>query len=111
MSSTEGGESGSLTSKISNLYFPPRSASWMEETEKRSDRHIRDLVAHTAFQGLDTNEIGCARISMMAGSKTLPSKGRIQMSQTNYLQIAISGLQRTAGPYRCAINGLMHRIK
>ena len=39
---------------------------------------------------------------MMAGSKTLPSKGRIQMSQTNYLQIVISGLQRTAGPYRSA---------
>src|ERR1700687_1032148 len=70
--------------------------------EKWSDRHIRDLVAHTAFQGLDANEIGCARISMMAGSKTLPSKGRIQMSQTNYLHIVIFGLQRTAGPYRCA---------
>ena len=41
---------------------------------------------------------------MMAGSKTLPSKGRIQMSQTNYLQIATSGLQRTAGPYRSAIS-------
>ena len=40
---------------------------------------------------------------MMAGSKTLPSKGRIQMSQTNYLQIIKSGLQRTAGPYRCAM--------
>ena len=74
----------------------------MEEMEKRSDRHIRDLVALSAFQGLDANEIGCARISMMAGSKTLPSKGRIQMSQTNYLQIVISGLQRTAGPYRSA---------
>jgi hypothetical protein len=72
--------------------------------EKRSDRHIRDLVAHTAFQGLDANEIGCARISMMAGSKTLPSKGRIQMSQTNYLQIVIFDLQRTAGPYICAIS-------
>jgi hypothetical protein len=41
----------------------------MEEMEKRSDRHIRDLVALSAFQGLDANEIGCARISMMAGSK------------------------------------------
>jgi hypothetical protein len=30
----------------------------MEEMEKRSDRHIRDLVAHTAFKGLDANEIG-----------------------------------------------------
>ena len=32
----------------------------------------------------------------------LPSKGRIQMSKTNYLQTVISDLQRTAGPYRCA---------
>jgi hypothetical protein len=32
--------------------------------------------------------------------QTLPSKGRIQMSQTNYLQIVKSGLQRTAvGPF------------
>ena len=38
----------------------------MEEMEKRSDRHIRDLVAHTAFKGLDANEIGCARISVMS---------------------------------------------
>jgi hypothetical protein len=29
----------------------------------------------------------------------LPSKGRIQMSKTNYLQAVISDLQRTAGPY------------
>jgi hypothetical protein len=48
---------------------------------------------------------------MMAGSKTLPSKGRIQMSQTNYLQIVISDLQRTAGPYRCAIRVISHRSK
>src|SRR6195256_5725611 len=33
----------------------------------------------------------------------LPSKGRIQMSKTNYLQAVISDLQRTAGPYRCAM--------
>jgi hypothetical protein len=58
--------------------------------EKRSHRPIRDLVAHTAFKGLDENEIGCARISMLAGSKTLPSKGRIQMRKTNYLQINIA---------------------
>ena len=41
----------------------------MDEMEKRSDRRIRDLVAHTAFKGLDANEIGCAGISVMAGSK------------------------------------------
>jgi hypothetical protein len=33
------------------------------------------------------------------------------MSKTNYLQAVISDLQRTAGPYRCAISGLMHRNK
>ena len=56
--------------------------------EIRSHRRIRDLVAHTAFQGLDANEIGCVRISMMAGSNTLRSKGRIQMSETSHLQIS-----------------------
>lgn len=85
------------------LGFLPRSASRIEEMEKRSHRRIRDLVAHTAFQGLDANEIGCVRISMMAGSKALHSKGRIQMRETNYLQIVTSGLHRTAGPYSGAI--------
>jgi len=32
--------------------------------------------------------------------QTFPSKGRIQMSKTNNLQIIKSGLHRTAGPYR-----------
>jgi len=41
--------------------------------EKRSRRRIRDLVTHMAFQGLVANEIGCARISMMASEQeTLP---------------------------------------
>jgi len=70
--------------------------------EKRSHRRIRDLVAHPASQGLDANEIGCARISMMARGKTAPLTGRIQKRETNYLQIVKSGLHRTAGPYRCA---------
>jgi predicted hotdog family 3-hydroxylacyl-ACP dehydratase len=73
--------------------------------EKRSDRHIRDLVAHAAFQGLDANEIRCVRISMLAGSRTLHTKGRIQMSQTIISVSVIFDLQRTAGPYRCAITG------
>ena len=34
------------------------------------------------------------------GAKTLRSMGRIQMRETNYLQIIKSGLHRTAGPYR-----------
>jgi hypothetical protein len=37
--------------------------------EKRSRRRIRDLVTHMAFQGLDVNEIGCVRTSMMARNK------------------------------------------
>ena len=38
------------------------------------DRHIRNLVAHTAFKGLDANEIGCARISVMAGGNCSPQR-------------------------------------
>ena len=44
----------------------------------------------------------CADIRDGRG-QLLPSKSRIQMSKTNYLQAAISDLQRTAGPYRCAM--------
>jgi hypothetical protein len=77
--------------------------------EKRSRRRIRDLVALPAFQGLSQNEIGCARISMMAGSTKAPFKGRIQKRKTNHLQIITFGLQRTAGPYKRARKRLMHR--
>ena len=70
--------------------------------EKRSRRRIRDLVALAAFQGLSQNEIGCARISMMARSTNAPFKGRIQKRKTNHLQIITFGLQRTAGPYKGA---------
>ena len=70
--------------------------------EKRSRRRIRDLVALAAFQGLSQNEIGCARISMMARSTNAPFKGRIQKRKTNHLQIITFGLQRTAGPYKSA---------
>ena len=65
--------------------------------EKRSRRRIRDLVALAASQGLSQNEIGCARISMMARSTNAPCRGRIQMRKTNHLQIITFGLQRTAG--------------
>ena len=70
--------------------------------EKRSRRHIRDLVALAAFQGLSQNEIGCARISMMARSTNAPFKGRIQKRKTSRLQIIKFSLQRTAGPYKRA---------
>ena len=71
--------------------------------EKRSRRRIRNLVALAAFKGLSENEIGCARISMMAGSDAAPSKGRIQKRKTNPLQIVKSSLQRTAGPYKVPV--------
>src|SRR5258707_10610561 len=72
----------------------------MEEMEKRSRRRTRDLVTQAASQGLSQNEIGCARISMMARSTNAPCKGRIQMRKTNPLHFFTFGLQRTAGPYR-----------
>src|SRR5438046_10081073 len=50
--------------------------------EKRSRRRTRDLVAQAASQSLSENEIGCARISMMARSKNAPFKGRIQKRKT-----------------------------
>jgi hypothetical protein len=51
--------------------------------EKWSHRRIHDLDVLAAFQGLVSNEIGCARISMMAREQTLPSMGRIQMRETD----------------------------
>jgi hypothetical protein len=53
--------------------------------EKRSRRRTRDLVTHTASQGLSQNEIGCARISIMARGVGTPFTGRIQMRKTNPL--------------------------
>ena len=67
--------------------------------EKRSRRRARDLVTQAASQGLSENEIGRARISMMARSTNTPCKGRIQMRKTNPLHLLTFGLQRTAGPY------------
>ena len=51
--------------------------------EKRSRRRIRDLVTQPASQGLSENEIGCARISMMARSTNALFTGRIQKRKTN----------------------------
>src|SRR5258705_718122 len=77
----------------------------MEEMEKRSRRRTRDLVTQAASQGLSQNEIGCARISMMARTTNAPCKGRIQMRKTNPLHFFTFGLQRTAGPYRWVKTG------
>lgn len=80
--------------------------------EKRSRRRTRDLVTQAASQGLSENEIGCARISMMARSTNAPCKGRIQMRKTNPLHLLKFGLQRAAGPYKGATTGplLVHSI-
>ena len=53
--------------------------------EKRSRRRTRDLVTQPASQGLSQNEIGCARISMMAKSMNALFTGRIQKRKTNPL--------------------------
>jgi len=53
--------------------------------DKRSRRRTRDLVTQLASQGLSQNEIGCARISMMARGINAPFKGRIQMRKINPL--------------------------
>jgi hypothetical protein len=67
--------------------------------EKRSRRRVLELVTRLAFQGLSENEIGRARISMMARNANVPFKGRIQKRKTYHLQIITFGLQRAAGPY------------
>src|ERR1700745_209126 len=67
--------------------------------EKRSRGRVPELVTRLAFQGLSENEIGRARISMMARNANVPFKGRIQKRKTYHLQIITFGLQRAAGPY------------
>src|SRR5262249_61765494 len=79
--------------------------------EKRSRRRIHDLVARPASMGLSENEIGCARISMMARNTNVPFKGRIQKRKTYPLQIITFRLQRAAGPYSRATSGLMRCSK
>jgi hypothetical protein len=54
--------------------------------EKRSRRRTRDLVTQPASQGLSENEIGCARISIMAKSMNALLTGRIQKRKTNPLR-------------------------
>ncbi|MGB8710592.1 MAG: integrase core domain-containing protein, partial [Methyloceanibacter sp.] len=64
--------------------------------EKRSHRRIRDLDVLAAFQGLVANEIGCARISMMAREQNTPVNGpntdaRDQLSPGRHIQLAPHG--------------------
>src|SRR5262249_10996078 len=51
---------------------------------------------------LSENEIGCARISMVARNTNVPFKGRIQKRKTYHLQLITFRLQRAAGPCRSA---------
>src|SRR5262249_16198094 len=79
--------------------------------EKRSRRRIRDLVARPASLGLSENEIGCARISMVARNTNVPFKGRIQKRKTYHLQIITFRLQRAAGPYTRARTDWTHAVQ
>ena len=63
---------------------------------KRSHRRIRDLDVLAASQGLVANEIGCARISMMAGEQNTPFNGpntdaRDQSSPDRHIRLAPHG--------------------
>src|ERR1700745_1116627 len=77
--------------------------------EKRSRRRVPELVTRLAFQGLSENEIGRARISMMARNANVPFKGRIQKRKTYHLRIITFGLQRAAGPYSWVTTGRTQR--
>ena len=69
--------------------------------EKRSHRRIRDLDILAAFQGLVANEIGCARISMMAREQNTPfnrpnTDARDQLSPDRHIQLAPHGRSSAA---------------
>lgn len=72
--------------------------------EKRSRRRVRDLVTHLAFEGLAENEIGCARISMVARSNR-STNGPDTDEQDHLLPLNRFSLQRTAGPYNWVMCG------
>ena len=62
---------------------------------ERSRRRIRDLVTRLAFEGLSENEIGCARISMMARSSPLQKRAGYRRARpvtaTQQIQLATHG--------------------
>src|SRR5437867_12052544 len=74
--------------------------------EKRSRRRTRDLVAQAASQGLSENEIGCARISMMARSKNAPFKGRIQKRKTLSLRCSFRLATHGRSIQKCHVEGI-----
>ena len=59
--------------------------------EKRSRRRVPELVTRPAFQGLSENEIGRARISMMASNATFRSRAGYKAQDLS---------RPAAGPYR-----------
>jgi len=71
----------------------------LKNMEERSRRRVRDLVARLALEGLSENEIGRARISMMARSTTRSNRRPDTLMQDRICQIDENLLHRTAGPY------------
>jgi hypothetical protein len=61
--------------------------------EKRSRRRIRDLVALAAFQGL--NEIGCARISVMARGRN-SSREEVDVHEERIFQQSLPAISLSA---------------
>ena len=57
---TKGWLTAQADPESNELAFPPRSASWKEEMEKRSRQRVRDQVAHLAF-GAETRMRSNAR--------------------------------------------------
>ena len=63
--------------------------------------HAVSAVCLQPFRALWRMEFGCARISMIAQEQNAsPSIGRIQMRETDFLQIATSSFHRQASPVR-----------
>src|ERR1700741_5345655 len=66
---------------------------------ERARRRLRDLVTQLAFEGLSENEIGRARISMMARSDLLHARAGYRSARpTTVLKIQLA----THGPVRRA---------
>jgi len=58
---------------------------------ERSRRRVRDLVTQLAFEGLSENEIGRARISMMARSDLLHARAGYRSARpTTVLKIQLA---------------------
>jgi hypothetical protein len=73
--------------------------------EERSRRRVRDLVTQLAFEGLSENEIGRARISIMARSNPLHRRAGYRRARpvaaSQQIQLATHGrsIQRWVTPH------------